>query len=77
MFLLLIMYYCGLQVTNDTVPNSYNTELDNFVFRVPLSPPFTNVLVSCVVWGCYEESSTDSNHDIFPIDSVTCEYEGK
>ncbi len=71
-----IIILCGLQVINDSVPDSYNTHLDDFVYHVPLSPPFTSVSALCFVWGCYEETTLDSIFEYLLIDNVTCEYKG-
>ncbi|XP_064399779.1 uncharacterized protein LOC135346170 isoform X2 [Halichondria panicea] len=62
------------EVSSNTVPDSYNTRIDDFVYSVPLSSLLVDPGSTCAVYGCYEESSIDEMFEHFPIQSRTCQY---
>ncbi len=58
------------------MPDSYNTRLDDFVHRVPISSLFLDPGSTCAVYGCYEEDTLDTNYEYFLIQNRTCQYTG-
>ncbi len=58
------------------MPDSYNTRLDDFVHRVPISSLLLDPGSTCAVYGCYEEDTVDTIFEYFLIQNRTCQYTG-